>query len=68
MGFNAGDGQTSFTLPEALTEQTRNIDHISNVGEPGILIYRIDGKLRTYTMIVIVKSIILLLSYSEKLW
>ena len=45
VGFNAGEGQTSFTHPEALTEQTRNIDQTSNVGEPGILIYRIDGKL-----------------------
>ena len=43
-GFNAGDGQNSFVLSEALTEQTRYLDQRSNVGEPGVFVYRIDGK------------------------
>ena len=45
IGFNAGDGYTSFTLPDALTELTLGIDQRSNVGEPGVFMYRIDGKL-----------------------
>ena len=44
IGFNAGDGYISFTLPEALSYQTRIIDERSNVGEPGVFIYRIDSK------------------------
>ena len=48
IGFNAGDGGTSFTLPEALTELTSSIDQRSNVGEPGVFVYRIDGKLPCY--------------------
>ena len=45
IGFNAGDGYTSFTLPEALSSQTLSIDRRSNVGEPGVFAYRIDGTL-----------------------
>ena len=44
IGFNAGDGYTSLTLPEALSNQTRSINERSNVGEPGIFIYDIDSK------------------------
>ena len=44
IGFNVGDGYTSFTLPEALSSQTRNIDEHSNVGKPGVFVYRIDSK------------------------
>ena len=43
IGFNAGDGYTSFTLTEALSYQTQSIDERSNVGEPGFFVYRIDG-------------------------
>ena len=48
IGFNAGEGLTSFTLPEALIELTSSIDQRSNVGEPGVFVYRIDGKLPHY--------------------
>ena len=44
IGFNAGDGRTSFTASEVLTEPTRNVDQLSNVGEPGVFVYHIDGK------------------------
>ena len=44
IGFNVGDGYTSFVFPEALSDQTQNIDEYSNVGEPGVFIYRIDSK------------------------
>ena len=44
IGFNVGDGYTAFVFPEALSDETRNINEYSNVGEPGIFIYRIDGR------------------------
>ena len=44
IGFNVGDGYTAFIFPEALSDVTRNIDEYSNVGEPGVFIYRIDGR------------------------
>ena len=45
IGFNAGDGLTSFIFPEALSDQTLSIDERSNVGEPGVFVYRIHGRL-----------------------
>ena len=45
IGFNAGDGYTSFMFPEALSNQTLSIDERSNVGEPGVFVYHIDGRL-----------------------
>ena len=45
IGFNAGDGYTSFALSEALSSQTLSIDRRSNIGEPGVFAYRIDGML-----------------------
>ena len=44
IGFNVGDGYTAFVFPEALSAKTRNINEYSNVGEPGVFIYRIDGR------------------------
>ena len=43
IGFNAGDGHAFFKLPGALSDQTLNVDENSNVGDPGIFVYRIDG-------------------------
>ena len=45
IGFNAGDGLSSFSLPGALTDDTVNIEEQSNVNRPGIFVFRIDGKL-----------------------
>ena len=44
IGFNAGDGLTSFTLPIALSSLTLTIDDCSNVGQPGVFVFRIDRK------------------------
>ena len=44
IGFNAGDGFSSFSLPGALTEATLNADERSNVDHPGVFIYRIDSR------------------------
>ena len=43
IGFNAGDGLSSFTLPVALTGDTVHIEHQSNVNRPGVFVFRIDG-------------------------
>ena len=43
IGFNAGDGVRSFTLPESLTaEGVLNLENTSNVGIPGVYIFRVD--------------------------
>ena len=42
IGFNLGDGLLSYTLPEALTSQTIDIDQLSNVGRMGVFAFRID--------------------------
>ena len=47
IGFNAGDGQTSYMLPEALTEDTLSMHNRTNVGRPGVFVFRIDSKLNT---------------------
>ena len=43
IGFNNGDGYTSFTIPEALSIQALNVDETSNVGTPGVYVFQIDG-------------------------
>ena len=45
LGFNAGDGVSSFSFPGALTDDTIIIEEKSNVGHPGIFAYRIDGEM-----------------------
>ena len=46
IGFNGGGhGNAYFTLPGALSSNTLNISQMSNVGLPGLYIYRVDGKL-----------------------
>ena len=42
LGFSAGDGTRSFMVPDALTNQTLNIDERSNVGVTGVYIHRLD--------------------------
>ena len=45
IGFNVGDGFTSFIFTEALSNLTRSIDERSNVGGQGVFVYRIDSEL-----------------------
>ena len=45
IGFSAGDGNSFFMLNEALTDETLNIDARSNVGKPGVFVFRIDGEM-----------------------
>ena len=45
IGFNAGDGYSSHMISKALTDETVNVDELSNVEEPGIFMFRIDSKL-----------------------
>ena len=43
IGFNAGDGIRSFTLPEFLTAGSiLNLESTSNVGIPGVYWFRVD--------------------------
>ena len=43
VGLNAGDGVSSYMLPEALSSQTVDLDQLTNAGEPGIFVFRVDG-------------------------
>ena len=45
IGFNVGDGYTSFRSPLSLSDETINVDRLSNVGVPGVFVYRIDSEL-----------------------
>ena len=45
IGFNAGDGHLFRMLPEALSNQTLNMSDLSNVGEPGMFLFQVDGML-----------------------
>ena len=43
IGFNAGDRSQSITLPESLTtEGVLNLENTTNVGFPGVYIFRVD--------------------------
>ena len=45
IGFNAGDGNRSFTAPFGLTNETQYLDNLSNInGRRGVFIYQVDGK------------------------
>ena len=47
-GINAGDGVRFVTIPRSLTTRIINIDRSSNVGTPGIWIFRVDTGSRKY--------------------
>ena len=44
LGFNAGDGMNSFTLPDTFntSADVLNLESTSNVGIPGCYIFRVD--------------------------
>ena len=42
IGFDAGDGRRSFTLPGSRTAATRDIERTSNVGVAGVYAFRVD--------------------------
>ena len=51
VGFNAGDGFNYFTLPQSVTaDGILNLDNTSNVGIPGMYIYRVDQDPCTYNI------------------
>jgi len=41
-GINAGDGENFILIPESRTRSIINIAHTSNVGNPGVWIFRVD--------------------------
>lgn len=42
VGYNAGDGFTSFTVPGSQTDDIINIQFTSNVDNPGMWLFRLD--------------------------
>ena len=44
VGFDAGDGIRYFAVPSSQTDEIINIADTSNVGIPGMWIFRIDGQ------------------------
>ena len=42
-GINGGDGVRSVTLPGSRSEAIRNLTTTSNVGVPGVWMYRVDS-------------------------
>ena len=43
IGFSIGDDTNFFKLPESLTrEGILNLDTMSNVGKPGVFVFRVD--------------------------
>ena len=42
VGYNAGDGIISFTVPGSQTDEIIEIASTSNVGTPGMWIFRLD--------------------------
>ena len=44
VGFDAGDGIRHATIPGSRTDSIINITQTSNVGTPGVWIFRIDGQ------------------------
>lgn len=42
IGFNAGDGVKSFTLPGSATSAARNVETDGNTGIRGVYAYRVD--------------------------
>lgn len=47
IGFNGGDGYSSFTPSEVLTDPIQDLDNRTNVGLPGVFIFRIDSMIGT---------------------
>ena len=45
IGVNAGDGYSSLSLSEALTDPIEDIDNRTNIGLPGVFMFRIDSKI-----------------------
>ena len=50
IGFNAGDGINSFSLPGVLTSQTLDMEQHSNIGVPGVFVYCLDSTLTFYQL------------------
>ena len=44
IGFNAGDGVRSYTLPDSRTPAAREVEDSSNVGVEGVYAYRVDNE------------------------
>ena len=43
VGFDAGDGLSVYTLPESRTDAIINVTRTSNVGMPGVWVFKVSG-------------------------
>ena len=43
IGFNFGDGENSLTIPQTFLDRILNISELSNTGERGVFIFRLDS-------------------------
>ena len=48
IGFNAGDGFGSYSIPEALTIRTVDVDTLTNSGQAGVFVFRLDSTLHLH--------------------
>ena len=61
IGLNAGDGVHYYTIPESLTiDGVLNLDTTSNVGIPGMYLYRVDQDPCKYNFIEMFLTMIVL--------
>ena len=44
IGFNFGDGENFLTISQTFLDQVLNISELTNIGNPGVFIYRLDSK------------------------
>ena len=63
IGLNAGDGVSFITVPESLTvEGVLNLPNTSNVGLPGVYIFRVDQTPGKYDLHLLRQSYIIFFS------
>ena len=47
IGFNFGDGENSLTIPQTILDQILNISELTNIGVPGVFVFRLDSTFNT---------------------
>ncbi len=51
IGFDAGDGMRSFTVPGALSDATLEMESMSNINISGTFLYRVDATVCKETLL-----------------
>ncbi len=55
IGFDAGDGMRSFTIPGALSDATLEMESMSNIKISGTFLYRVDASVCKDTLMCTLK-------------